>query len=213
MDKLKQIYNQCRKSNSTFLIVLIRYFLYRLSGKTILAHQKAVIKGAGNISTKGPVKVGITYVGFVHNEDVTFLNIDGKLDCQGSVSIGRGCRIAVGGNGRIELGQRVFINAMSTFIIMHTLRVGDDCSISWECQFLDEDFHEIQYEGRKIQPSSDITLGKHVWVGSRVSIYKGTTIADGCVVAANSVVRGTFDEPNTLIAGNPARVVKRNVNW
>jgi acetyltransferase-like isoleucine patch superfamily enzyme len=213
MNELKRLYALCQKSDSTFLVVLIRYLQYRMAGKTIFAHQNAIIKHADRISTNGPLKVGLDYVGFVHRNDVTYLNIDGALDCRGAVSIGRGCRVTVGGHGRIELGQRTFINALTTFVIMHTLRIGDDCNISWECQFLDEDFHEIHYEGRKAQPKPDITLGRRVWVGSRVSIYKGTTIADGCVIAANSVVRGVFDEPNTLIAGNPARVIKRNVSW
>ncbi|PRY28538.1 acetyltransferase-like isoleucine patch superfamily enzyme [Spirosoma oryzae] len=213
MNELKRLYALCQKSDSVFLVVLMRYLRYRMSGKMIFAHQQAIIKWADHISTNGPLKVGLDYAGFAHRNDVTYLNVDGRLDCKGAVSIGRGCRMAIGAQGRIELGSRVFINALSTFIIMHTLRIGDDCNISWECQFLDDDFHEIEYEGRKVQPSSDITLGKHVWVGSRVSIYKGTTIADGCVIAANSVVRGIFDEPNALIAGNPARVVKRNVSW
>ncbi|WP_261156851.1 acyltransferase [Serratia liquefaciens] len=42
---------------------------------------------------------------------------------------------------------------------------------------------------------------------------KGTNIASGCVVAANSVVSGDFLESNCLIAGSPARVVKRNISW
>ncbi|MEJ7665610.1 MAG: hypothetical protein WKG07_41865 [Hymenobacter sp.] len=61
--------------------------------------------------------------------------------------------------------------------------------------------------------TNDIVLGDRVWIGSRVSIFKGTVIPSGCVVASNSVVKGVFTEENALLAGNPAKVVKRNVQW
>jgi len=213
MKDLQRLYALCKKSNSTFLIVLLRHVYYRMKGRTIFAHQRAIIVNPDHITTQGPLKVGLDYAGFAHQHDVTYLNVDGQLICQGPVSIGRGCRLAVGAQARIELGERVFINALTNFIIMHTLRIGRDCNISWECQFLDDDFHEIDYEGSKTQTVTGITLGDRVWVGSRVSVYKGTVIPDGCVIASNSVVKGVFDEPNTLIAGNPAKVIKRNVVW
>jgi acetyltransferase-like isoleucine patch superfamily enzyme len=45
-----------------------------------------------------------------------------------------------------------------------------------------------------------------------VVILKGTTIGSGSVVAAGSVVKGEFPS-NVLIGGNPARILKENVNW
>jgi len=38
-------------------------------------------------------------------------------------------------------------------------------------------------------------------------------MAVGCLIAADSVVKGVFNESNALIAGNPAKVVKSNINW
>ena len=60
---------------------------------------------------------------------------------------------------------------------------------------------------------SEIIIGNHVWICSGTQIYKGTKIADGCVIAANSVVRGVFSVPNALIGGNPARIIKENIKW
>jgi acetyltransferase-like isoleucine patch superfamily enzyme len=96
---------------------------------------------------------------------------------------------------------------------MHQLTIGNDCAISWNCQFLDEDYHEIQYEGKKEKNSNSIKIGDRVWIGSNVSIHKGAVIPRGCVVASNSVVKAVFDEENVLIAGNPAKVVKRSISW
>ena len=51
-----------------------------------------------------------------------------------------------------------------------------------------------------------------MWVGNQVIILKGTEIADNCVVGSGSVVTKKFTN-NLVIAGNPARVVKENIDW
>ena len=93
------------------------------------------------------------------------------------------------------------------------MSVGEDCAISWGCQFLDDDFHELSYEGRAKVDDPKIRIGSHVWIGSRVSVLKGAVIPDGCIVASNSVVGKVFTEKNCLIAGNPAQVIRHDVSW
>lgn len=175
-------------------------------------HQHADIRGAKNITTHGILHVGTDYVGFNSRKDQTVLNINGQAIFNGSFSIGRGCRMDIGSKATARFGKNSFVNPFSLFVIMNELEIGDDCAISWYCQFLDEDFHEIQYEGKK-EKSSSIIIGNKVWIGANTCIYKGTTIPDGCVVASNSVVRGIFTEKNVLIAGNPAKVIKHNISW
>ena len=46
-----------------------------------------------------------------------------------------------------------------------------------------------------------------------VTILKGSVIKDGSVVGTHSVVAKAFDEPNVVIVGNPARIVKHNIFW
>jgi len=52
-----------------------------------------------------------------------------------------------------------------------------------------------------------VTLGKSVWLPWRVSVMPGTTIGDGTVIGANSVVSGAIP-PNCLAVGFPARVIR-----
>ena len=95
---------------------------------------------------------------------------------------------------------------------MHELVIGDNCAISWDCQFLDEDFHNISYSGkRKVENS--IIIGDNVWIGCGVKIYKGTVIPNGCVIASDSIVKGAFYVENSLIGGNPAKTIKENIEW
>ncbi|HEY5960222.1 MAG TPA: DapH/DapD/GlmU-related protein, partial [Polyangiaceae bacterium] len=61
--------------------------------------------------------------------------------------------------------------------------------------------------GWELSESSPITVGDAVWIGTNSTILKGVTIGDGAIVAKASVV--TKDVPPfSIVAGNPARVVK-----
>lgn len=49
------------------------------------------------------------------------------------------------------------------------------------------------------------TIGDNVYIGPGAKIFGPITIADGCAIGANAVVNQSFEEPNSLIAGVPAR--------
>jgi acetyltransferase-like isoleucine patch superfamily enzyme len=56
--------------------------------------------------------------------------------------------------------------------------------------------------------SSPISIGDNVWIGANVTILKGVVIGNNCIVATGAVVtRGEFPD-NSIIAGNPAKVIK-----
>ena len=57
-----------------------------------------------------------------------------------------------------------------------------------------------------------IIIGDHVWIGKNALILKGVTIGNGAIVAAGSVVVKDVSA-KTLVAGNPAKVIKDNVEW
>jgi acetyltransferase-like isoleucine patch superfamily enzyme len=54
-----------------------------------------------------------------------------------------------------------------------------------------------------------LAIGAYCMLGSNVHFAPGARVADYCAVGIGSVVTSAFDEPYTLIAGNPARVVKQ----
>jgi acetyltransferase-like isoleucine patch superfamily enzyme len=57
-------------------------------------------------------------------------------------------------------------------------------------------------------PSKAIDIGKNCFIGCNSIILKGTVLGNGCVVGAGAVVSGKF-EANSVIAGNPAKVIKK----
>lgn len=54
----------------------------------------------------------------------------------------------------------------------------------------------------------DTIIGNDVWIGQNTTIMPGVHIGDGVIIGANSVVGGNV-EPYTIVAGNPARVIRK----
>jgi UDP-3-O-[3-hydroxymyristoyl] glucosamine N-acyltransferase len=212
IQRARRVITACRESDSGILRVLLSYAYYKMIGKSILRGNRVLIRGIGRIETGGLVQIGTGYIGFMHKYDRTYLNVNGRLVFRGKFSIGKGCRFDIGKGALAEFGGEGYVNANTIFIIMHGLTVGDGCAISWGCQFLDEDFHKINFPSKHWK-DNPIRIGNHVWIGSNVTILRGSVIPDGCVVASGSVVTKAFEKESVLIAGNPATVVKENVDW
>ena len=213
--KITTFLHQCIRSDTSLLHLVLMYAWYLLfHGKRILKHQHVKIKGISNIKSEGLIRIGIGFVGFSGKKDSTILNIRGKLVIEGDYYIGRGCRFDIGDEAVAVIGKGGFINCNNRIVIMHGLQIGDNCIISWDCQFLDENFHSFSYEGQIAEDKQkSIVIGNNVWIGNGVKIYQGAIIPDGCVVAAHSVIRGEFKRQNVLIGGMPAREIKSNVKW
>jgi acetyltransferase-like isoleucine patch superfamily enzyme len=78
---------------------------------------------------------------------------------------------------------------------------------------MDSDWHGLATGDEKPKETiKEVVIEDHCWIGANAVILKGVTVGEGAVVAANSVVTKDV-EPRTMVAGNPAQVVKRNVVW
>ena len=96
---------------------------------------------------------------------------------------------------------------------------GSRCVIGSDCMFSDgvriwcSDTHAILCGGR-LNFGEVVTIGDHVWIGAGASILKNTSVPGGCVVGTQAVVSGIRDVPaGSVLAGNPARVVRTGVTW
>ena len=95
----------------------------------------------------------------------------------------------------------------------NSITIGDNTLIGGNAKILDNDFHPTELEARlddnkeKIK-SRPIVIGKNCFIGCNSIILKGTVLGDNCIVGAGAVVSGTFED-NSVIAGNPAKVIKK----
>ena len=95
-----------------------------------------------------------------------------------------------------------------------TITIGKDCLFSSEIVIRTGDSHSItDLSGNRINQSKNVQIGDHVWVGHKVSINKGVKIASNSVVGTGAIVTREFNNGNVVIAGNPAKTVKENINW
>ena len=120
---------------------------------------------------------------------------------------------------RIKIGNGVGISG-ATIYARKEITIGDNTAIGGNVKILDNDFHPIDAEERvkllsdsnggnsDLIPSRPIHIGKNCFIGCNSIILKGSVIGDNCVVGAGSVVVGKFSD-NCVIAGNPARIIRK----
>lgn len=158
------------------------------------------------------------------------LDICHRSDCfaerSGSIIIGDNCRIfgrlQTQDGGEIRIGNNSCIYLDTIIGSVSNIRIGDCVIISNHVHIYDSNNHPTDPEIRrkmclegfdgdvwkwKHSASSPIVIEDNVWVGEYAAILKGVTIGTGAIVASHAVVTKDVP-PYTIVAGNPARVVK-----
>lgn len=133
--------------------------------------------------------------------------------------------------GCVTIGERSYIGGGTTLIARTGIKIGSDVTIAWGVWIYDHNSHSLNYKDRmndhvatmreareglmlaslkdwSVVKSAPIVIEDRVWIGFNAIILKGVTIGEGSVVGAGAVVTRDV-EPYTVVAGNPARVVKR----
>lgn len=95
------------------------------------------------------------------------------------------------------------------------VEIGRDCMISSPVTFSASDNHTITIKDTNtvINIPRGIFIGNHCWIGRNVMIAKNFHIGDNSIIGMSSVAAGKFTESNIIIAGNPAKIIKRNIYW
>jgi acetyltransferase-like isoleucine patch superfamily enzyme len=186
-----------------------------ISRNIILKHKTGQIFISGDIN-KGMIRMGFGDVGiFDKKRSKGILDIQGTLHFNGRAHLGHGCKISVGPQGTLSIGPEFDLTAESAIVCHHSITFGTNCLISWDCLFMDIDFHPIKNSDDKIinNPRS-ITIGNKVWIGCRCTVLKGSTIADGSVLGAGTGVYGAqLNSENCIYAGNPVHSIKQDIHW
>ena len=129
-------------------------------------------------------------------------------------------------NGFLEMKEWSILGSNSTIECVNKIIIGKETAISNHVIITDNNAHPINPNYRRnmrhtphgsIERSSTrsiskpIMIGENVWIGENSRICKGVTIGDNAIIAASSVV--TKNVPaNSIVAGNPAKIVKENIH-
>lgn len=129
-------------------------------------------------------------------------------------------------HGKIHIGKYSEININSHIRCAEKIVIGDYCCIAGNTIISDNNNHPVNPADRMVMcltPSGSderswkhsdhkpIIIGNKVWIGEYCRICKGVTIGDGSIVAANAVVTKNVP-PNCIVAGNPAKIVKTDID-
>ena len=119
-------------------------------------------------------------------------------------------------NNSIIIGAQTSICGKTELAAIEStsITIGNDCLFSSSIFFRTGDSHSIVDENNtRINPSEDIFVGDHVWIGAQVVILKGSYIPSNSIIGYRSLVTKKLDDTNTIYAGTPAKAIKHNINW
>ena len=179
----------------------------------------------------GRVPANVTLADSAHLE-TTYSFLLYRSRVPDAVRIGEGSTVYigvmfdVGRRGRVHIGNYSLING-AWFICDQKIEIGDHALISWNVVFMDNYRVPLQPAARRRLlkqvpvsrtrrvlgrvPARPICIQRNVWIGFDCCVLPGVTIGEGSIVGARSVV--TEDVPPfTVVAGNPARMIRKLEN-
>jgi len=147
----------------------------------------------------------------------------------GGIRYGRGAStylgtmFDVGPKGRVKLGDYALVHG-ARIICDDEISIGDYALISWNVVLMDTYRLPLNPESRRKQlellstrplriaaakvSARPIRIERNVWIGFDACILPGVTVGEGAIVGARSVVTENVP-PYTVVAGNPARIIRR----
>lgn len=111
------------------------------------------------------------------------------------------------GGENIRVGRDVFINQNCTMYDLGGIDIGDDVMIGPNVSIITSGHPLEPARRRAFVTAKPIVIERNVWIAAGATIIGGVTIGENAVVAAGSVVTRDVP-PNTLVGGNPARVIR-----
>lgn len=176
----------------------------------------------GTVDIVGVVKTGMIKFGWGYGSNGIECNRysywgirkNCKVIFNGKAHFAKGVSLRADNDGSIIFGSNFSSNQNFFCASNTTISFGHNVVLGWNVHVRDGDGHDIlNAENDVINNDRPISVGNDVWLGSYASILKGVVIGNNCVIGFRSVVTRPFSENNVIIAGIPAVIVKRNIDW
>lgn len=160
--------------------------------------------------TKARLSINININGD-NNKIILGENIYGNIDCNIAAEY------TTTNNTELNIGEntgfgKVYFHMVESDV---SVLIGERCTFSWDIDIFPTDSHPIidKTSNKLLNRANKITIGNHVWVGKGTTFLKDSSISNNSVVGACSVITKKFNEENIVVAGNPAKKIKDNINW
>ncbi|MCA9035705.1 MAG: acyltransferase [Planctomycetaceae bacterium] len=191
-----------RKIVAGFRSLHIHYAVWRWRSRGNIAIDGSVVV-AGlpliRLHEKAHLRIG-------HNVTLTSVNSDYHLNMFARTKI-----LADRPHAEIRIGENSRVHG-TCLHATKSIAIGANCLIAANTQIMDSNGHEpcfgdVSRRIRSVDSGRPVVIEDNVWIGTGSVILPGTFIGFGSIIAAMSVVRGIIP-PFSLVAGNPAQIVK-----
>ncbi len=175
--------------------------------RKIFLHFSSVLKCKSKISFQNNLLIeGNCYINALSVDGIIFGN---------NVSLGRNTTIECTGNIRwlgkgLKVGNNVGLGTHGFYGCAGGVEIGSDTIIGNYVSFHSENHNysdiSIPIRSQGVNHKG-ICVGNNCWVGAKATFLDGSTVGNGCIIAAGAVVRGNFPD-NCIIGGIPAKILK-----
>lgn len=186
------------------------FYKKKVNGKfECYKYSRVVIDKTSKINIEGTFKLGLKENKKSKVETRFSIGKNAKMNIGKRFHIYSGSDIRIFDNAELTIGSG-YLNSDVQIVCADKITIGDDVAIARDVVIRDTDAHDI-LDG-KHQKTKPVSIGNHVWIGTRAMIMKGVTIGDGAIIAAGAIV--TKDVPaKSIAAGIPAKIIKTDIEW
>ena len=234
LNLLQTVFSLKNQDNHKIITILgIKIKLKRKKKKLIEDNNKILIKKDTslkriktfqgiNFDIIGSNNTIILHEGLVAKDvNIIIRNNDCKIEIEQSKNFNNVNIVCVNGNGqRLHIGKNTsfapFSRCQITLDDHSSLDIGSECMFSNTIDIWATDGHTIlDLNSNEIinRQKNTLKIGNKCWIGESTKIGKNAIIPTNTIIGMGSIVTGRFEKENTIIAGNPAKVVKENVSW
>jgi acetyltransferase-like isoleucine patch superfamily enzyme len=143
------------------------------------------------------------------------IELGSKIRISGKIGIKGASQGAAAKEPTLRIGSGVFIGHGTQLAVARSIEIGDFVSIGGACYIADTDGHTNYAPGRPIwevpasaEDIAPVVIEDNVQISRDVTILKGVRIGARAIIGAGAVVRSDIPA-DAVVAGNPARVVKK----
>lgn len=197
-------------------IILLGY------NSTITIGNSAKIEDNVEIYVADDVTVSIGHSLAIFKNTKWYFLADSMITMGDNCRFGQDGELKCGKEAQITIGSDTSINSRYWLVATFQtyVKIGANCLFSKDVFILSNDGHSIfDIHSKKNINSSvnerqkkSVIIHDHVWVGAKCTCLYNTNIHSGSIVGAHSLIKKEYPN-NCIIAGNPAKVIKRDIAW
>ena len=169
------------------------------------------VKGDNNIVIlEKPIRFSNTKVSVRGDNNVLSIKKTNRPLKDVKIGVDNGSEVYINENSSIGQGD-FYLIANGNYKTKHKVVIGKNFRAGKDTIIRTSDGHSLIDPETKLATNEpqDVIIGDNVWIMSRCMLAKGAKIPNNSAVAAYSFVNKKFDEENILLAGIPAKIIKK----